>query len=112
MKTGVRTTAPKFFPCIISHIGEMSPNLLVLIEQLVGQYKKRCAKTHYEDGVKMTRRTGDFRRRIKDALMATNARGFGRVIADAGGRWNGATSVLLSHWDYVPTWEVDSSGFG
>ncbi len=41
-----------------------------------------------EDGVKEARRTSDYRRRFKDALMVAVMGGFGRVLHTAGGPWD------------------------
>jgi hypothetical protein len=83
-KAGSRATMPVFVAAIISHTGEMAPELVTLVENITRQYAKTITPGDQEDGVSRNRKTGMFRARFKDALMSAMAEGFGRLLAAAG----------------------------
>jgi hypothetical protein len=87
-KKGVRPFAPRFVAAIISHTGEFAPELITMIELFTKQFAKHSRTLNLEDGVREARRTSDFRRRFKDALMVAVLGGFGRVLHSAGGPWD------------------------
>ena len=83
-KAGTRAILPVFVAAIISHTGEMAPELVTLVENITRQYAKSITPRDLDDGVSKNRKTGMFRARFKDALMAAMAEGFGRLLAAAG----------------------------
>jgi hypothetical protein len=85
---GDRPFAPRFFAAIISHAGEFAPELITMIEIFTKQFMRHSRSLHLEDGVKEARRTSDYRRRFKDALMVAVMGGFGRVLHTSGGPWD------------------------
>ena len=104
---GSRPFAPTFYAGILSHQGEMSPDLISLIELFTAQYKTLCASLNLQDGVSKGKRAADFRCRFKDALMATNARGFGATLGAAGSpRFTPQPLELDGLVSALPAWEV------
>jgi hypothetical protein len=84
VKTGERSVLPTFVAAIISHTGEMAPELHTLVETITVQYARTITQKDMEDGVSKGRRTGMFRSQFKDALMTAMAEGFGSTLAGAG----------------------------
>ena len=83
-KAGQRAIMPVFVAAIVSHTGEMAPELVTLIENITRQYACTITPRDLDDGISKNRHTGMFRARFKDALMSATAEGFGQVIAKAG----------------------------
>jgi hypothetical protein len=83
-KAGGRAHMPTFVAAIISHTGEMAPELITLIETITRQYARTITTRDLEDGVSKTHRTGMFRAQFKDALMSAMAEGFGGVLSSSG----------------------------
>ena len=83
-RAGKRARVPKMVPCILSHLGELSPTAIRVVELITRAYNTLVSKQHFEDGVPLKRRTAQFHTRFKDALMCANASGFGRTISLAG----------------------------
>ena len=110
--SGLRKTAPQFHACILSHLGEMSSGLVTVIETVTRKFGELAAAEHLHDGVSLKRKTGAFRSEFKNALMAVNARGFGRAIGDAGRSWVCAGDLLNTFWECVPEWERDGVAMG
>jgi len=100
-QVGNRKILPKFYPCIVSHLGEMSPHLIQIVEHITRKFTASVSGMSFEDGIKKQRRTGLFRRRFKDGLMAANAAGFGRTINAAGRPWTARSGDLDGLWEYV-----------
>jgi hypothetical protein len=84
VKQGLRTIMPTFVAAIVSHTGEMAPELITLIENITRQYGTLISREDLEDGISKNKRTGIFRARFKDAIMVAMAEGFGRTLAVAG----------------------------
>ena len=83
-KAGSRQLLPTFVAAIISHSGEMVPELITLIEHITMQFARSITARELEDGISKSRKTGEFRARFKDALMAAVSEGWGRALASAG----------------------------
>ena len=83
-KAGSRQLLPIFVAAIISHSGEMAPELITLIEHITMQFARSITARELEDGISKSRKTGEFRARFKDALMAAVSEGWGRALASAG----------------------------
>ena len=80
---------------MISHAGEMAPELIGMVEFFTNQYAKHISTMGFEDGVPKARRTADYRCRFKDALMTTVLRGFGRTLGAVGLPWDQAGALPL-----------------
>lgn len=105
-RAGKRARAPKMMPCILSHIGELSPTALSTIELITRAFHTTASKKHYEDGIPLKRRTAQFRTRFKDAIMCANASGFGRTISLAGQPRAGCSVSSPDVSAGMPDWEV------
>ena len=79
VKTGKRAHTPRMVPCVLSHLGEMSPSALRTVEFITLEYRKMMFTRTFEDGVPLKRRTTQFHTRFKDAIMCANAAGFGNT---------------------------------
>ena len=79
-----RPTLPKLVPGIITHLGEMGPEMIELVETLTGVAGSRFKRSPLTMGLSKTKITAIFRTKFKDALMAANAQGFGRALMAAG----------------------------
>ena len=90
-----RPFAPVFVAGVISHAGEMAPELIGMVEFFTNQYAKHISTMGFEDGVPKARRTADYRCRFKDALMTTVLRGFGRTLGAVGLPWDQAGALPL-----------------
>ena len=104
LEAGKRERKPVLLPAIITHLGELGPGFITLVEELTA-----CAGRQYRPhsplscGNSKAKTTAAFRTRLKDALMAANAEGFGRALMAAGtpmGGWVQAPDdAELSSWD-------------
>ena len=52
------------------------------IQVITIAYRTMVAMYYFEDGISSKRCTAEFRIRFKDALMCTNASGFGHTISE------------------------------
>ena len=68
---GKRPFKPSFYAAIMSHAGEFSPDLILLVELFTKKFDNLCKSDPRHDGISRARRTGDYRCRFKDALIAT-----------------------------------------
>ena len=84
-RAGKRTKAPKLISGVITHLGELSPDIISLVEHLTAvagsQYNPRDPLNR---GRSKSQVTAAFRSRFKDALLAANARGFGEALIATG----------------------------
>ena len=104
LAAGKRERKPVLLPAIITHLGELGPGFISLVEELTAcvgrQYRSHSP---FSCGNSKTRTTAAFRTRLKDALMATNAEGFGRALMAAGtpmGGWfHAPDDTDLGSWD-------------
>ena len=110
VKTGKRARTPsaRMAPCILSHLGEMSPSALHTVEFITLEYRNVMSTRAFEDGIPLKRRTAQFRTRFKDAIMCANVSGFGTTISQAGPPHAGAsvTSDDACACSGLPEWEV------
>ena len=99
----LRRHKPTLLIPVITHTGEMSPDMIELIEILTNESVIDYKPGYMNMGRTRKRQTGAFRARLKDAIMASNARGFGRALRAAG---NPMTGHCLSFDDVgIPSWE-------
>ena len=104
MEANKRDRLPVLVPAIITHLGELGPGLISLIEELTA-----CAGRQYRPnspfscGRTKARATAAYRTRLKDGLLAVNAEGFGRALMATGnpiGGWVSAPDDAdLCSWD-------------
>ena len=71
-RSGHRNRAPLLAPCIISHLGEMSPTAIRVIEMATHAYNKLIAAKPCKDGIPLKRKTAEFHTRFKDTIMCAN----------------------------------------
>jgi hypothetical protein len=79
-----KTPPPQFFAALITHSGELSNDLIKLVEWVTAAYRYSMSGTPFFDGISPKRRVGLFRQRFKDNLMVVLANGFGRSLTDVG----------------------------
>ena len=78
LKAGTRTLKPKLVSAIVTHLGELNPGMLGLVEDLTAVAGKQfVARSPLSRGLIKGKTTAAFRTRFKDAVLAVNARGFG-----------------------------------
>ena len=81
---------PKLVPGIITHLGELGPDMINLVETITGAAGKAFRKGLMSRGLSRSKYYATFRTRMKDALLAANAEGFGQALLAAGipiARW-------------------------
>jgi hypothetical protein len=79
-----RQSMPKLVPGVVTHMGELGPDFIGLIETVTGQAGLRFKKGPMSRGLSKARFTAVFRTRFKDNLLAVNAEGFGQALVAAG----------------------------
>jgi hypothetical protein len=83
-----RAAAPVFFPLVVSHLGEMCPSLIKLIEWFATTLKARAMQGLIPQSVLMGTEpsvfSARFRTRAKDRLMAALISGWGRQLRSVG----------------------------
>ena len=85
LAAGKRTLKPVLMSAVVTHLGELGPDTISLVERLTGVAGKQfCASSPHARGLTKTRVTAAFRSRFKDALLAANARGFGEALIATG----------------------------
>jgi hypothetical protein len=104
-----RTVLPILVPGVVTHSGELGPDLIGLIEMLTMVAGKGFKKGWQSRGLSRSRFTAIFRTKVKDALMAANAEGFGQALVAAGNPISGwvtmpedmvgAPGMDLAGWD-------------
>ena len=98
-----RKSKPKLLIPVITHLGEMSPDMINLIEILTNEAVLDHTPGYMNMGRARKRVTGDFRAKLKDFLMAANARGFGRALMAAGNPMSG--HCVDGDTVDIPSWE-------
>ena len=84
LKGGKRVTRPSFFPCIVSHSGELSSDFFRLIGWLTGKLKKTAAGAPRRDGLTPAVLGSRFAADFKAALMCAVVNGFGQMLTSGG----------------------------
>jgi hypothetical protein len=83
-----RVAVPLMFPLVLTHMGEIGPELIRLIEFFATLLKRRAAEGLVPQPVLLGRTPADFsarfRARCKDRLMAALVRGWGRQLRSVG----------------------------
>ena len=77
LAAGKRTLKPVLMSAVVTHLGELGPDTISLVERRTGVAGKQfCASSPHARGLTKTRVAAAFRSRFTDALLAANARGF------------------------------------
>jgi hypothetical protein len=85
LAAGKRTKKPILISAVVTHLGELGPDTISLVERLTSVAGKQfCARSPHTRGLTKARVTAAFRSRFKDALLAANARGFGEALIATG----------------------------
>jgi hypothetical protein len=102
-----RPTMPKLVPGVITHLGELGPDLIELVETLT-TYAGKQFRPNLPSSMGMTRAkyTAIYRTRFKDALLCANARGFGRALLAAGNPMAGWVLAPGDEHEDLPDWDV------
>ena len=88
---------------IVTHLGEMSPDMIKMVEHLTSAAAADFTPGYMTMGQPRKRFTGAFRSKLKDHIMAVNARGFGRALMATG---NPMTGHVVDPADIdLPSWE-------
>ena len=101
---GKRERKPVLVSAIITHLGELEPGFITLVEELTACAGRQFRpNSPFSCGNSKARMTAAYRTRLKDALLAANAEGFGRALMAAGtpmGGWVGAPDDAdIGSWD-------------
>ena len=82
--------------------------MIKLIEVLTHEASLQYSPGPLTMGISRKRHTGAFRTRLKDAVMAANAAGFGRALAADDNPMGGGCRICLSDLDDLeaPSWDV------
>ena len=102
-RQGRRTHEPKLVAAVITHLGELSPHFIELIEKITIAAASAYRPGPLNSGAPRNKHTAMFRTRLKDALMACNARGFGRALRSAGNPLPGWVCTQVDELLH-PTW--------
>ena len=85
---GKRKIRPSFGAYVMTHRGEMGPDLIRLVELMAGTLKSKAIRGEIPQmllmGMKPSEYSARFRTKCKDRLMATMARGWGRQLRAVG----------------------------
>ena len=104
---GRRACTPLLCAAVVTHLGELSPGFIQLIEKITTAAGAGYQPGPLNCGAPRKMFTNRFRTRLKDGIMAANARGFGRALRGAG---NPMPGWICSHVDelLLPTWDDPS----
>ena len=80
----IRRKAPVFFPCILSHSGELSSGTFRTVEWLAMKQSRNIAEAEPSNGIGPNKASAVIRRMTMDMLAASVARGFGTMLLSAG----------------------------
>ena len=83
-KKGKRRKTPLFRPAIITHLGEMSRDMVATVEWLTGASRYKARNQLYCTTKEATKITSEFRNQLKDSLITAVAAGFGRSLTLSG----------------------------
>jgi hypothetical protein len=99
-----RDSLPTFVAGIMTHLGELGPGMIDLIETLTSTAGQAYQGGILARGLSRSKTTAIFRTKLKDALLAANARGFGQALVAAG---NPMAGWMLPPDELdMPDWDV------
>ena len=104
---GRRRNAPTLHAAVITHLGELSPGCIQLIETITAAAGTAHTPGPLNAGANRAHTTRKFRTRLKDAIMAATARGFGRALRSAGNPMPGWV-IAPSDDLHLPSWDCHS----
>ena len=98
-----RCVLPKLVPGIVTHLGELGPDLINLVETITAAAGKQFRLGKMSRGMSKSKLTAIFRTKLKDGVLAANAEGFGQALVAAGNP--------IAGWVVAPDdFDWDSSG--
>ena len=107
LEARMRETMPKLVPGVITHLGELGPDFIRLIETLTAEAGKQFRPTApMSMGWTKAKHTALYRTRFKDALLCANASGFGRALLAAGNPMAGWALAPGDEQDDLPAWDL------
>jgi hypothetical protein len=102
-----RSVMPRLVPGVMTHLGELGPDLIELVETLTGQAAKDFRPNAPKSmGLTRPKFTAIYRTRFKDALLCANARGFGRALLAAGNPMAGWALAPGDEHEDLPDWDI------
>ena len=104
-KTRRREVLPKLVSAVITHLGELGPDLIDLVEVLTSVAGKLFVVSPLTMGVSRAKYTAQFRTKLKDELLTANALGFGRALVAAGNPMSGWIMSPGEDGDEMPDWD-------
>jgi hypothetical protein len=109
LRAGKRPSMPRLVPGIITHSGELGPDMIGMIEALTKTFASQHRKGPHTRGLSKSKHTAIFRTKLKDGLLAANAEGFGQALIAAG---NPITGWVIAPddfvWDGTDSWDVNN----
>jgi hypothetical protein len=102
----MHTTLPKLVAGVITHLGELGPDMIGLIETLTSAAARQFRAGPLSRGLSRAKYTAIYRTKLKDALLCANASGFGQALVAAGNPMAGWVRQP-DEWD-LPCWDVNS----
>jgi hypothetical protein len=107
LEAHMRDVMPKLVPGVITHLGELGPDFIVLIETLTAEAGRQFRPTAPAAmGMTKAKFTAMYRTRFKDALLCANASGFGRALLAAGNPMAGWALAPGDEDDDLPDWDL------
>ena len=104
---GKRTNTPTLSAAVVTHLGELSPDFINLIEKITAAAAAGYRPGPLNNGAPRKTFTARFRTRLKDSIMVANARGFGRALRSAGNPMPGWVSSPEDDL-HLPSWDSHS----
>jgi hypothetical protein len=99
-----RTVMPLLVPGVVTHLGELGPAMIGLMETLTGVAGTNFRRGPETMGLTRTKVTAIYRTRLKDAVLCVNAAGFGQALMAAGNPIPG-WAMAPDEMD-LPAWDI------
>ena len=106
VKEGKRASKPRLVSGVITHLGELGPDMIDTVEALTNAANKQFKAGPLTMGMSRSKYTAIFRTQFKDELLAANARGFVRALAAAGNPMSGWVLSPDEVGEDLPDWDV------
>jgi hypothetical protein len=101
-----RIGMPVLVPGVVTHLGELGPGMIGLVEKLTAEAGRGYKKGPTAMGRTKAKHTAIFRTRVKDAILCANVAGFGQALMAAG---NPITGWVMSPGEAeLPEWEINN----
>ena len=103
-----RASLPSLVAGIVTHLGELSPGMIGLIETLTSAAGQAYRNGILARGLSRKKFTAIFRTKLKDAILAANAAGFGQALMAAGNPMAGWMMAPESIESDLPDWDINN----